>query len=65
MTEYKPAKTWESFYTINKSLIDNEVELIKKQAVLISDKKNRDKYFEREMRALKNMLIQIWNKTKL
>lgn len=64
MTQYKLAKTWESFYTINKSLIDNEVELIKKQAVLISYKKNRDKYFEREMRVLKNMLIQIWNKTK-
>jgi len=64
MTTYQLAKTWENFYTINKSIIDKEVTTIKKQASIIPNKKNRDKYFEREMRELKNMLIQIWNKSK-
>ena len=61
---YIPTKIYKEFIITNKSLIDIEVNEIKKLAKDIKDEKNKNKFFKEEMRDLKIKLTDIWSKSK-
>lgn len=64
-TIYEPTETWEEFVIKNKSLIDIEINKIRKFGENIKTEKNKNKFFNNEIRDLNNKLTDIWSKNKI